>query len=460
MRNHLHPLLTDLFTSLSSSHDVQDTDGVLLARTLGRLAEHEIAEGGPYATTPGKGPEDADLGLNAAVAVFLAAHDVRLPNLDAFIDARVASGNVHSAVVDDQDLHALLARYHEPQASPDAEPDVRYDPHERAVLTEIRRAARARFADLPEAFAENAREVIERTMRKNADKQMSLMPLYIRDALDEGRRFTDTHLAEFGLANIFFWAAFIIYDDFWDEDEAAEPRLLPVANLFARHYVRFFENALPPETGFPAFFHETMDRLDAANEWEMLSCRLEHEDGRIIVPEALPDYGDFMVKFYPAAGHVLGPVAMLVEFGYSLDSNEVTSLIEYFRQYLVAMQLNDDAHDWKEDMERGHISTAVSLLLAAWKREHPERNEIDLATDMPELERLFWFETLTPICEAVLACTARSRLALDSLGFPGNIGSLEEYIVQNERIANAALREQRRSAAFLGALPTDELSTL
>lgn len=460
MRNHVHPLLTDLFASLSSSNDVQDTDGVLLARTLTRLAEHEVAEGGPYATIPGNGLDDADLGLNVAIAVFLAAHDVRLENLDTFINERIASGNLRSEVLDDANLDALLARYRNPEVLPEAASEVSYDPHERAVLTELRRAARARFSDLPQAFAANAHEVIERTMRGNPDKQMSLMPLYVRDALDEGRRFTDTRLAEFGLANVFFWTAFIIYDDFWDEDEAAEPGLLPVANLFARHYVRFFENVLPPETGFSAFFHDLMDRLDAANEWEMLSCRLVREGSRIIVPETLPEYGDFMIKFYPAAGHVLGPVAMLVEFGYSLDSKEVTALIEYFREYLVAMQLNDDAHDWKEDIERGHISTAVSVLLTAWKRAHPERSEIDLGKDMPELERLFWFETLTPVCESVLACTARSRAALRSVGLPGNTRPLEAYIEKNERIAEEALREQRRSTAFLEALPKDELSTL
>ncbi|MEA2701621.1 MAG: hypothetical protein QOE22_330 [Candidatus Parcubacteria bacterium] len=455
MRNHAPPLLTELLSCIASPRDELVADGALLARTLNRLVGHEVEAGGPYALTPGGTHGDPDLGLNAAVAVFLGLHGVRLPNLDAFIDERIAAGAARSAVLDDPTLAALLEqdrRLREAPA-PEGTSGPSFDAHETAVLDALRRAAGARFADLPDAFAENALEVIERTMRGNPDKQMSLMTLYMRDALGEkGNRFSDDHLAEFGLANVFFWTAFIIYDDFWDEDEAAEPRLLPVANLFTRHYVRFFETLLPHESGFAAFFHGLMDKLDAANEWEMLSCRLERDGSIITVPEQLPDYGDYTIKFYPAAGHVLGPVAMLVELGYAPDSAEAEGLIDYFKHYLIAMQLNDDAHDWKEDLARGHISTAVALLLKAWKDAYPERTDLDLVRDMPELERLFWFEALVPLCESVLLHTGLSERVLGLLASIEHPEPLREFIGRNEAIATKALREQRKSTGFLEAL--------
>lgn len=459
MRKLDHPLLTELLISLSLERDAVMTDGAALARILLKLAEHEIETGGPYAATPGGGIEDADLGLNLAAAVYLGMHDVRLPNLDAFIDARLASGTPTSALLDQETLDGLIARDRELRESAvyaaPADTKLQYDAHEASILEAIRRAARDRFRNLPDAFTENALAVIERTMRGNPDKQMSLMPLFMRDALGaKGEQLTDERLADFGLANVFFWTAFIIYDDFWDEDEAAEPKLLPVANLFARHYTQFFGSAFPPDAGFTTFFHDLMDKLDTANEWEMLSCRLVRKGNVVVLPDALPEYGDFMIKFHPAAGHVLGPVAMLVELGYALDSNEVSALIEYFKQYLVAMQLNDDAHDWKEDLARGHISTAVALLLAVWKGRYPDRPAIDLESDMPELERLFWFYVLTPLCESVLACTKRSREALQSLDFIENAAPLERFIMQNERIAQEALDEQKRSVAFLETLKT------
>lgn len=440
------PLLTDLLVLLERP---ENADGVTLAHILTRLASYELEEGGPYANEENG---SADLGMNLAIAVFLGAHDVRLPKLDAFITARIASGKLQSEFLDDKALAGLMKRYRDLSELSAGEPSraLAYDAHEERIVNAILAAARERFATIPGSFTEDALAVIERTMRGNPDKQMSLMPLYMRDALgDVGKRFSDARLAELGLANVFFWTAFIIYDDFWDEDEAAEPKLLPIANLFARHYVRFFENALPQ-----AYFHGLMDKLDAANRWEMAECRLTKEGSQISVPETLPDYADFLVKFYPAAGHVFGPVSMLMELGHAIDSPEVMNLVDYFRYYLVAMQLNDDAHDWKEDLERGHLSTAVSLLLAAWKRAHPERQQIDLAHDMPELERLFWFDTIVPLCEAALACTKRSRAALAALTCIAHPEPLERFISLNERIADEALLEQRRSAAFLSALPT------
>lgn len=447
MRN--SSLLTDLLVLIARP---ESADGATLARVLTRLAEHELEEGGPYAShAKGKEKNGADLGLNLAIAVFLGMHEVRLPKLDAFIDACRATGKVRSSLIDEKTLAGLLKRDRALRArgpeSPAAAP--LYDAHEKAAVDAVLAAARKRLAAMPDTFVPTALAVIERTMRGNPDKQMSLMPLYMRDALGgAGKRFSDARLAELGLANVFFWTAFIIYDDFWDEDEAAEPRLLPVANLFARHYMQFFDSILPH-----GFFHGLMDTLDAANEWEMTACRLSRKGGNIIVPETLPDYGDFMIKFYPAAGHVLGPVSMLAELGHAIDSPEMAHLLDYFRYYLVAMQLNDDAHDWKEDLARGHLSTAVSLLLVAWKRAYPERREIDLASDMQELERLFWFESLVPLCEAALACTSRSRAALASLTCIEDPKPLERFIALNERIAEAALQEHRRSVAFLGALP-------
>jgi hypothetical protein len=280
--------------------------------------------------------------------------------------------------------------------------------------------------------------------------QMSLMALYVREALgSRGQQFSDEYIAELGLANIFFWTAFIAYDDFWDEDEAADRNLLPVANLFARHYTDVFTHLLPQETSFREFFHAEMDRLDAANAWEISSCRARVEQGVLHIPAKLPEYSDFSIKFHPAAGHVFGPVALFFGCGYGLKSSEVIHLMEYFRHYLIAMQLNDDMHDWKEDLARGHISTAVSVLLSKWQDKYPEQARIDLVRDMPALERIFWFESLKPLCECALMHAAKSRAALERISCIENPIPLEKYIRRNETVVHEALSAHGISKDFL-----------
>jgi hypothetical protein len=434
-----------------------ELSGSEIAEALQELTSREIAEGGPYVNDVGGAADELDVGFNLLVACFLAAHDVQLPNLDAYLDEQLTEDALSSEVCSKKELYELVELYraHEPslEEAQESVPVVTYDEAEQRVFDCINERLAARFEGISPECVTIAEQVIAHTVQKNHDKQMSLMAHYMRVALGtKGEVFSDEHIADLGIANIFFWSAFIVYDDFWDEDEAADPRALPVANMFARHYTDFFVGLAPESPEFRSFFHTIMDTLDAANVWETTHCRMSRDDTRITLPSSMPAYGpDFDIKFYPAAGHVFGPVALLVQLGYAVDSEEVATLIAYFKHYLIAMQLNDDAHDWKEDMERGHISTAVSLLLDAWQKAHPDISTIDVVEDMPELERLFWFEVLTPLCEKVHKHTNASRAALQALTCIEDPAPLERYIAHNEHIAQQALNEQKKSEAFLEA---------
>ena len=304
-----------------------------------------------------------------------------------------------------------------------------------------------RMAIFSPELRSTARSAIDKTISGNRDKQMSLMSFYTRQALGKrGEQILDEIVAEMGLANIFFWTAFIIYDDFWDEDEAAQPKLLPIANIFARHYINYFTTLLPQDSGFPDFFHQIMDNLGVANFWETQYCRTKIEDSVFYIPKILPDYADYENKFRPASGHVLGPVAMLMLLGYKIDSPEVKNFIDYFRHYLIAMQINDDAHDWEEDIRRGHISTVVDMLLLDFGRKE---EIIDLEKDLSELKKVFWFKTIKKAAEIAISHTEKSRQALKNMGVFENTAPLERIINISENIAKKALTEQAESINFL-----------
>jgi hypothetical protein len=404
----------------------KECSGKELGIIIQDITEREIKEGGPYTAIPGD-PGGIDLGLNKLIAEFLILYEIELPNVNAFL----LENNV--------ELFKL-----------DSEANIKdLDLEEEDVRKSIWEAANSRFKGLPPFFQERANFVIERTLKGNPDKQMSLMALHVKRALgDKCKDIPISLIGELGLANIFFWAAFIIYDDFWDKDEAADPQLLPVANLFARHYTNYFSSLLP-ETRFREFFHNTMDELDSANEWETTFCRLNIINNKLIYPTRVPDYEDYAIKYYPAAGHIMGPVALLLKAGYEVNSTETASFIEYCKHYLIAMQLNDDAHDWKEDINRGHISTMVGALLIAWQKDYPNKRDINLVEDMPALEQLYWYKTLVPICESILKHTALAREALNRVHFHGNTNFLQGLIVRNENLARQAISEQEQSLGFI-----------
>lgn len=455
--------------------------GADLARLLNILARAEIKEGGPYRSFLGGGENNIDIATNAAIAYFLSRQKVTLPELDMLIEKAIVNYNFHSIFFasDIPTIYIISKFYNGPQKKiladyvrdypclNDADqklaleailtltkpahikPDF-FTADEGRIMEMIMDMAGSRFAAFPNDFRKAATARIEETIRGNQDKQMPLMPYYTKIALGRrGRAISDQTVARIGLANVFFWTAFIIYDDFWDNDEKARPPLLPVANLLARHYTGFYRNLYRELNGHSGAFDRIMDDLDAANNWETSQCRFKIENGEFRIPELLPDFGDYELKYRPAAGHILGPAALFCQMGLDWNSDELKNLIAYFKNYLIAMQINDDMHDWFEDLRRGHLTTVTAMLLVDWRKKYPGIKKIDLQADLEKLQKLFWFKTIKRASQTVLDYTGKSRHALRSLKIIENFEPLERYTVLNENVAKKALAEQEMSIEFL-----------
>lgn len=412
--------------------------GRILAKMLKELSRLELHPGGPYLFKN----KHSDFTNNVAVAYFLFLNKVSLPNLNNYLDNYLKTNKESLPLLATQLLKNFYFNLEEGEKSK-KDPDL-------MIIRKLIFLANKKFNKLEPAFKKIALAQIKLTIKKNKDRQMSLMAYYFKLALGEkGKIINDQELLNICLANIFYWTAFIIYDDFWDEDEKAYPQILPAANLYARNYIDFYANFLIDKPEFRDFFHNLMDKLDAANTWEILHCRAKIEDSCFIIPTALPDYKDYEVKFYPAAGQILGPIAILVKLGFNLASSEINNLTQYFKNYLIAMQLNDDAHDWQEDLRRGHISTVTLELIKDWQEQHPGSKKINLKNDISELQEIFWFKTIKRISQLALEFSNKSESHLKQLDFLENKEFLFKFIKISRQVALAALEEQQKSCDFL-----------
>ncbi len=445
-----HNQFIDNLLSIVESGD--SVGGIKLAQIVRLLTEMEVDEGGPYSFDPKQGAND--IGLNLVIACFLALQDVRLPKLDDFLEKRLSNiAEPFGSIIDDKRVRSLIDKYQTLIGNVGKENLVKqpivYNENEQHIMDMIRKKFDDRFSNFSPALRERAKSAIEKTIRGNRDKQMSLMAYYTKVSLGKsGESIPDELVADIGLANIFFWTAFIIYDDFWDRDEAADPRLLPIANIFARHYIDFFI-ALPDDKEFRPFFHDLMDKLDGSNAWEVENCRAKVEGNVFHIPATLPDFGDYENKYRPASGHILSSVAILTQFGKELKTEDWGNIVSYFKHYLVAMQLNDDAHDWEEDLQRGHLSTVVTLLLGDLKKSGWKKQTIDLSTDLPEIRKIFWFTTMPQYVKTVLSQTETSRKALHAISIIESPSLLEGIITTTENVARQAERESVDSGALL-----------
>lgn len=437
---------------LSSMESGESVGGVKLAQIVKCLTEMEVDEGGPYSLEPKKGA--TDVGLNLVIACFLEMQDIRLPKLDDFLKKHLSNiAEPFSSVIDDRTVRSLINKYqmlivNVGKEEPTKQPIV-YNENEQRIMNMIRKKFDERFQAFSPALREQAKSTIEKTICGNRDKQMSLMAYYTKVSLGKsGESIPDELVADIGLANIFFWTAFIIYDDFWDRDEAADPRLLPIANIFARHYIDFFI-ALPDDKEFRPFFHDLMDKLDGSNAWEVENCRAKVDGNIFNIPATLPDFGDYENKYRPASGHILSSVAILTQFGKELKTEDWGNIVSYFKHYLIAMQLNDDAHDWEEDLQRGHLSTVVTLLLNDLKKSGWKKQTIDLSADLPEIRKIFWFTTMPQYIKIALSETATSRKALRAISIIEEPAPLERIVSITEDVARQAERESIDSGAIL-----------
>lgn len=328
-----------------------------------------------------------------------------------------------------------------------AESKTMFSLQEQEMIDKIREKLAISVAPLGPRGAAVARGEVEKTLAANEDKQMSLISAYVRKALgSRGVCFSDDLIAELGLANVYFWTAFIVYDNFWDDDEKADPKTLPVANFFTRHFLAFFDAYfVKMDTEYRAFVRVLMDRVDAANSWEVICARAIVKDGVFFVPKDLPRYGDYEKKYDPTSAHILGPVALFLALGEPITSSAVSDLVEYFRCYLIPMQINDDLYDWKEDLQRGCLSTVVVMLLEDLGL--PE--SFHLNHDKVELERVFWFKTLPRACDVALRYLACSRAALKRILLIEDYQPLETYIDRIEASIRLALHNQKASLDFL-----------
>jgi hypothetical protein len=490
-------LINFLVLSALSKNNPTQLSGEAIGKTLKQLIRLESKPGGPYYLALNK--KEIDPATNIIIAYFLSLQKVDLPNLNNLTNETIINNNINDGLIfyilslfyrgqkkliirqqiikfnNKKDrlsnllclaaLSNLGATTIKPiikiycplekilhlnlSASSVALKDLENN-QDKKVLEKILLRANDRFKYLNKDFKDIALSEIKKVISNNKDGQMSLITSYLKRALGKnGRKINNDLIIEAGLANIFFWTAFIIYDDFWDEDEKAKPSILPCANLYARAYTSFYHTVLPGNNEFQTFFNNLMDKLDAANTWETLHCRTEVCDSKFIIPKELPDYQDYTLKFEPTSGQILGPIVLMLKLGFKLESSEISNLTNYFKNYLIAMQINDDAHDLIEDLSRGHLSTAVVIFIEDWQREYPEKTEIDLDLDLDKIKKLFWFKTLPKTCNLTIKHTSLSRLFLEKLYFIENQQALKKLINTTENVARLALRERQKSIELL-----------
>lgn len=331
------------------------------------------------------------------------------------------------------------------------------------LVLAIRRQTLERIKMLHSPFREQTEKIINTAVSKDTEGLRTLVPYYMASALEHRRVVLAETVIMLGQAHLYGWLAYTIYDNILDEEDDGKGgrAALPLANLFLRESVTIFQKFCRKYRPFGELFRETMDRLEETQHWEIQHCRARRTDltdgngataGRTALTiSTLPDFGNYDRLAERSGGHWLGALAILPALGYGLESKTARQLTSFFKHYLIARQLNDDLHDWEEDLTAGRISSAVAMLISSWRPNATGEITIDLKKDLDDLRQLFWAAILEKGARLIEEHLGAAEQAAAALPLRNGATFFTDSLAPLRGAVNKARDERTKITEFLAA---------
>ncbi|MBI2034887.1 MAG: hypothetical protein HYT11_04110 [Candidatus Levybacteria bacterium] len=325
-----------------------------------------------------------------------------------------------------------------------------YDMKAKKIRKRVLAHVNKRFSLLPKEVSDQAETILAMTAKMDEKNQITLLPYFFALSLGKhNKSLSEKLLILLGAANTYGWIAYTIYDNFWDEE--GDPKTLAIANIALRELTKIFNGILPDGSGFHELFQSTMDDIEWSNTWEVINCRIKLSNKYVDLKSFnLPNFGDHKLLAQKSLGHALGPAVILFLLGYKNNTPQIKNLLAFFTHYLIARQLNDDAHDWQKDFTMGHITPVVVLLLKMYQKNTSRKNaKLLFSTLTPKLQDVFWHETIIEVCNIIQTHVRLARRHLHALTIMADQQVFEALLSSLEHAASEALDEREKTIAFI-----------
>lgn len=286
--------------------------------------------------------------------------------------------------------------------------------------------------------------ILDEILKNDTDQQIILLPWLVAKAA--GVKVEPKTIQNLAAASLWGWMAYTTYDDFLDGD--GNRLRLPSANLCLRNLTKTLQATLPSNTDFQKEVEAIMDRLDAANVWEIAHCR-GVIDGSVLHVNTLPDYKNYWQLADRSLGHTIAGLGVLHA---SQNHTSLPALRNFFKHYLIARQLNDDAHDWEEDLRSGHVNAVGVEILSTWaKLPKKSLRKIDLDKESAVLKTIMWEDVIVKVCADIQKHTTLARRAAEQ-DANLDIITLDKLLRPLEASTKEALQKRNHAREFIASL--------
>lgn len=283
---------------------------------------------------------------------------------------------------------------------------------------------------------------------KLADEKhdISLWTFYFATSLNQNNKAQISYLTGLNTAHLWGWLAYTLYDDVLDDD--ADVATISLANIAHRQLVFCYQEMFNKFPSFLPLFTEIMNRIDLANFQETRN-RAKVVNEVLTLPKTLLDYSDLTIVAEKSLGHALGPLAILYQLGYSKDDAEVTAWINFMRHYLTARQLNDDAHDWENDLKNGCLTPVVVNVIKKINNSNVDSITLD-HQNIRLSQKIFWHEVFPKVTNDIKKQINLSLKSLDKITLI-DTKVWEKMLQKIEQGVDDALLEQKKASDFVGS---------
>lgn len=407
------------------SKDKTAVDGTLFAHLATRLLAAEIQPGGPYRDTKGGVMPT----LNAHIGRLFILMGKPLPNIDTYIESLQLSDLTPTD-------RLAIKRYFTTRQK------VTLPTHTSPQTLKPYQLAKATLERIEEPARTQAIHFLERVKLADTTREIGLISHFTAHALHASMP-TKT-LDKLGEANIHGWIAYMIYDHIIDHD--ASTQLLPVANICMRLSLDQYRHILPAEHTLQKTINQYFNQVDTANAWELAYCRYDISNTKTIRIQSLPDYKQNEILAQRSAIHILGPI-IVASLTPVLSRHPVKreQFITSLRHYLIARQLSDDIHDWREDLQAGQISAVVSRLLDNYEAQQDTSYPLDKLTIA--LQDDFLKQISQDVSTDIVTHAQSAKRGLTEAGCIAP-SELIDLITRLENMASASIKQQSRFLEF------------
>jgi hypothetical protein len=271
---------------------------------------------------------------------------------------------------------------------------------------EVVRQCIASAKEISEEFALYAKTWSAKIMSHPWIRESVMVPFFLSAMLKPSTQQTDTQLEEktktllkLSHANLSGWIGYSMMDDVMDGD--APPSLIPFANFCLRAmntmYAKHFN-----EDNF-TIVSNLLSETDKAYATEAALKLAKTENGYSLA--TIPD-PEKICGASKSIGQVIACLGVLQE----IDADG-KSLISFYRHFLEAKQMNDDAEDLIEDLSLGRMTKIGAMVLSAYKKRKAV-GSIDVPSERETLLDIFWNDIFDNVYTEIIDNLHRAEVAL------------------------------------------------